>query len=361
MGFVDLPPEVLHLILAIIAHDVKSLSSLCAVDKKIYAISSPLLYQSVTLASDRAVSAFCRPHMVGTHQPTYSLSLTKLHVGSHWRVRLDECEFRLFRDLAPDLRCALENLENLKYLSLSISVRALQALLINLVVPFQLESFVHSGRLSTNLLRFLEGQPLITYLGWHEVAFQTDAELFCQSMKNNSNLLPKLKAFDGPLHFITGLLPLRPISNITIVETWFPSHVERFIEVLQRATVPITRMSICGEENGWSTWIGIASMVHSTNLASTLKQLRIVETPRTPMAEHEFLTRSIGNLFSLVLANSSFGVLERFEMFNTRTRWQLSASTIESWLRREGMCELSHWRAYAPSLRTVILYGNVIF
>ncbi|KAH7323430.1 hypothetical protein B0J17DRAFT_683410 [Rhizoctonia solani] len=323
MSFANLPPEIFHLILGYLICDQKSLSSLCAVDRRTYSVSYPLLYQSVTLVSHQAVSAFCQAHVLGIRQPIYSPYLTVLNIGPKWRVRIDNSGYRLSRDHAPYLRRALRNLENLKSLSLSVTPKALILLLNELVVPFKLESFVHSGRFSAPLLGFLEGQPLITHLGWHGTASEMDVNSLCKLLESNITILPKLEALDGPLQLLTSLLLLRPISRITITQTEFPGNLGKFIETLQRATGPITRLCVCEDEYIWPTWTKIALMAQSTCLPSTLKQLYIAESPTKVMYERLYQKISV-RLLSSTLASTCFGALEKFELTSTySTRWHL--------------------------------------
>ncbi|CAE6501692.1 unnamed protein product [Rhizoctonia solani] len=362
MGFADLPPEILHLILGFLIYNQKSMSNLCTVDKRTYSVSYSRLYQSVTLTSDRALLAFCQPYVLGIRQPIHSPLVTELNIGPYWpwRARIDSSGFRLLRNHVQYLQRVLENLENLKYLSLSVSPRALNLVLDDLVVPFKLESFAHSGKSSINLLCFLEGQPLIKYLGWYGAASQIDIDLFCVSMKSNSRILPNLEALDGPLHLLSSLLPLRPISNITIVQPYSPWNKEEFIAALHRTTVPLTRLCVCEASDIWHTWMEIVSIAELTNLPYTLKHLRIAVKPISILGELRF-QRNMVNQLSRALGDLSFSVMEEFELTGVRaTHWDPPACHVYSWLAREILRNLSDWRVHVLSLKKVVVYGIVI-
>ncbi|KDN46695.1 hypothetical protein RSAG8_04075, partial [Rhizoctonia solani AG-8 WAC10335] len=141
MCFANLPPEIIYLIALILINDSKPITSLCVVNKETHRALHVLLYRSVNLHSPEAVTSLYG--VITSLQPEYALYITSLKIGPNLCVNNEH--FRLDRSSAPQLRHILQNLGNLKSLFLAITPRALNVLLSNLVAPFRLDAFAHSG------------------------------------------------------------------------------------------------------------------------------------------------------------------------------------------------------------------------
>ncbi|CAE6523574.1 unnamed protein product, partial [Rhizoctonia solani] len=286
MNFANLPPEVLYLIALVLRNDSKSIASFCAINRRTYQTLHMVLYQSVNLLSTESVVSFCE--VITLLQPKYSAYITSLRIGC---VNIQD--FRLNKSLAPHLRQVLQNLEGLKSLSLAITPKALNILLADIKAPFHLDTLVHSGRMSTPLLRFLEGQPSITKLGWHGAMNTRELNLLCCSAKGDPSLLSNLEVLEGPLYLLKALIPIRRVSSITVLQ-WLEYHlyIEEFLDSLQHTMVPITRLEFV--ENvpigtGWlgKGWIEIVKRLRSTPALTTLKEIRVVKLFEMDMNNQE--------------------------------------------------------------------------
>ncbi|CAE6516901.1 unnamed protein product [Rhizoctonia solani] len=295
--------------------------------------------------------------------------LTGGEVGPHLAYGADGSASKaaqLNRSLAPQLHRVLQNLGNLKSLSLAITPNALNVLLSDLVAPFHLDTFAHSGKLSTPLLRFLEQQSSITKLGWQVAMSQREVDSLYFSVEGNPRLLPELEVLEGPLNLLKALIQIRRISRVTIFQ-WlgYYSYIEEFLASIKLAMVPITQLGFVDDVpigTGWIGigWIGIAKRLQSTPAFSTLKELRVVKLFRKGVDDYG---PKIGDVFP---SNPPFDflhfeALEKFEFtHSTGVRHAPPPVGVDEWLIFHQMHQLTAWRELSPSLHTVLLWGSVV-
>ncbi|CAE6531280.1 unnamed protein product [Rhizoctonia solani] len=362
MSLAKLPPEVLYLIAVTLINGSESIASLCVVNRGTYQALHVLLYRSINLRSVQSVTSLYG--IITSLQPEHSVYITSLQIGPEWCVNNEH--FRLNRSLAPQLHRVLQNLGNLKSLSLAITPNALNVLLSDLVAPFHLDTFAHSGKLSTPLLRFLEQQSSITKLGWQVAMSQREVDSLYFSVEGNPRLLPELEVLEGPLNLLKALIQIRRISRVTIFQ-WlgYYSYIEEFLASIKLAMVPITQLGFVDDVpigTGWIGigWIGIAKRLQSTPAFSTLKELRVVKLFRKSVDDYG---PKIGDVFP---SNPPFDflhfeALEKFEFtHSTGVRHAPPPVGVDEWLIFHQMHQLTAWRELSPSLHTVLLWGSVV-
>ncbi|CAE6501614.1 unnamed protein product [Rhizoctonia solani] len=359
MGSVTLPLEIIYSIAQILTNHSKSILSLCVVNKEIYYGLCALLYRSVWLSSTDSVISFC--DIVTSPETRRSTYVIALQIGPDWCV--DGENFRLSREVAPQLRRALYNLHNLKHLSLATSPGTLNILLSDLSVSFKLDTFIHSGRLSMPMLRFLEAQPSMTSLGWYGTMTEIELHSLTISLKENLTLLPKLEAIEGPLYIIRVLIPLRPISRVTTSirkSGRGRPYVATFIDMIRHTMVPVTRLCIVNDDPMGPMAVKLLKALPGTSAFSDLKDLQMVNL-FNPNKNYNHLKIEDTFLDNVPFYFLRFNALEKFEFsYALGTRHTPLLEDIRTWLRVHEMDQLSHWRALSPSMRTVIFCGHVI-
>ncbi|KAH7323420.1 hypothetical protein B0J17DRAFT_683389 [Rhizoctonia solani] len=228
---------------------------MCLVDKRTYQSLHTILYRSAKLGSSQYISSFC--DVVTSSRPRHSVYLMNLQIGHHWSLDffLGILGFRggLYLSSAVPFK---DGLGNLKSLSPSTIRKAFDILFSGLIVPFQLEAFVHSGRLSKPLLCF-EGQSNITKLGCHApIAKQNEHSLLRDSVMLNPNLIPNLKVIKALLCAISALMP----------------ELEWFTNSLAHAMVPTTRICIVDESVVLNMWVDLLKGIQNLRAHSTIKR-----------------------------------------------------------------------------------------
>ncbi|KAH7323419.1 hypothetical protein B0J17DRAFT_683387 [Rhizoctonia solani] len=359
MGFVILPLEILYLIAQILTNDCKSILSLCVVNKETYHGLLVLLYRSVRLSSTNSVISFC--DVITAIQTRRSTYVAALQIGPDWCI--DGKQFRLSREVAPQLRRALHSLHNLKHLSLATNPGTLNILLSDLKVSFKLDTFIHSGRLSIPLLRFLEGQPSMTSLGWYGIMTEMELNSLSISLKENPRLLPRLEAVEGPLYILRILIPLRPISSVTTSirkSGRGRPYIATFIDTIKHTMIPMTRICIVNDDPMGPMGLKLFKALPGTSAFLVLKDLHIVNL-FNPNMNYDCLKIEETFPDNIPFDFLRFNALEKFEFSYARgTRHSPSPEDARTWLRIHEMHKLSRWRALSPSMRTVIFCGHVI-
>ncbi|KDN46700.1 hypothetical protein RSAG8_04080, partial [Rhizoctonia solani AG-8 WAC10335] len=362
MSLVKLPSEILYAIGQITMNDPYSILSLCLVNKWTYQSLSTLLYRSVRLDSDRSVSSFC--DVVTSLRPDYSRYVVVLQIGPDWCVD-DDGDYRLQRGLVPQLRRVLRSLVHLKHLSLSTTRKAFGLLFGGLNVPFQLDTFVHSGRLTKPLLRFLEGQPSIVRLGCHASMGLGSEKLLSDSVKANPNLLPKLRELESAIYIVADLLGTRPISSLAVLGPMDLIYdrltgLEFMIDSLKYTMVPLTRICIAEEVgigNHWALFVGALRKSHAS---STLKEISILHKFPLELQDYQLTVEKVME-GSYSFSFLRFEALEKFEIVQASgSRYDPPPSDILAWLTLQNMEHLSSWRKHNPMLQTVILHGYMV-
>lgn len=283
-----LPPEIFVLIGQKLQLYPTSLLSLCLVNTVAYQLLYPVLYQHVRLNSSNAVLSFC--HAVTSSQPRSAKHTLELKLGDFtWEGHA--AGFRMCRDFVPHLRGALEIMPNLRSLSLATTPKALVLLLNDFKPPFDLVEFAHSGGLSVPLTRFLVNQPSITEIAWYATMHRQGCESLRNLMLGNSGFLPQLKKLTGPLYIMAALATSRPVVDITILDH---SHTDwnRLFKSLTQTTAPVTSVRLAVPGHTWQQWEAFISQSRSTQLCSTLTEIRVAETLPVStfvLSSHEFL------------------------------------------------------------------------
>ncbi|EUC53573.1 hypothetical protein RSOL_012200 [Rhizoctonia solani AG-3 Rhs1AP] len=342
MSFAKLPSEILYKIGQIMTYDSHSVSSLCIVNKWTHQLLDTLLYRSVKLGSNHSVSSFC--DTITSIKPHYSKYVVTLQIGPEWCFDIDE-GYRPQRDFVPQIRRVLQSLIHLKHLSLSTTQNALDEILADLNVQFQLDTFVHYGQLAKHMLRFLEGQPSITRLGCHLSMTWINETLLLDALKSKPNLFKNLKELESPPRVATHIISARPIPNVTLIEPadllyGCNKEIDPFIDSLTHAMVPITRLCITADARTGNVWTEF---------------VRLLSQSWRPVLER--VCMSLDSCSFLW-----FEALEKFEMILVvdGLRYNPPPSEIISWLIRERMTRLSSWRKHNHMLRSVILHGYVV-
>ncbi|KAL5638710.1 hypothetical protein ACGC1H_003164 [Rhizoctonia solani] len=361
MSFSTLPPELIYLVIKFTNQDLATLQSLHAIDHRMHLIVCPLVFQSVQLGLTTSVDSFC--HTMTSLRPTCSRYITSLRVGPEYCINSDEC-IQLSTGLLTQLRRAIGILDNLKSLSLMVSRQALAELLNGLTVSFKLDTFVYSGEFSMALLCFLEKQPSLTKLGWYGSTTRSDIDLFSNSMRANPSLLPKLQLLDGTPPILTALIPLRPISSVTILPVLgdkISIHLAAFGNSLAQSMVPITCICTVEDHRTRGAWGWVIVELRERHAAfSHLKEIQVIKLNTLNNNQRDWELEGI--LMGIYPGFLRFNALEKLE-FKVRpvsASYGPSQSDIHGWLARCEMQHLPSWIKNNPSLSTIILYGHVI-
>ncbi|KAG8732873.1 hypothetical protein FRC11_010324 [Ceratobasidium sp. 423] len=235
-------------------------------------------------------------------------------------------------------------------------------LLNDLKVPFNLDIFVHSGQVSTPVLRFLEGQSFITKLGWHGAMNARELSRLFAFLKGNPKLLPNLKVLEGPLHILQALIPIRPISSITLLQ-WHEeqSPIENLMNSVKHTMVPLTHLGFVDDVPVGTGWITVVEGLRETPALSTLKNIGVVKLFREKYIDDYELKINEAFPGSIPVDFLRFEALEKFEFtHNTGVRHAPSPSDTHTWLALHELQHLSSWRELSPSLHTVVLWGTII-
>ncbi|EUC55795.1 transmembrane protein, putative [Rhizoctonia solani AG-3 Rhs1AP] len=361
MSFSTLPPELIYLVIQFINPGLATLQILYAINRRMHQIACPLVFRFVQLGSTTSVDSFC--HTVTSLRPSCSRYITSLQVGPQYCVNSEE-SIQLSKGLLARLRRAIETLDNLKSLSLMVSRQALAELLNGLTVSFKLDTFIHSGEFSMALLHFLERQTSLTKLGWYGSTTRSDADVFSNSMRANPGLLPKLRSLDGVPPILTALIPLRPISSVTILPVLGDEvsiHLAAFGNSLAQSMVPITCICTVEDRRTRGTWGWVIVELRERHAAFLhLKEIQVIKLSTLDNDQRDW--ESEGILMGIYPSFLRFNALEKLE-FKVRpvsASYRPSRSNIHGWLAR---CEMQHpssWMKNNPSLSTIILYGHVI-
>ncbi|KAH7323417.1 hypothetical protein B0J17DRAFT_243416 [Rhizoctonia solani] len=274
-------------------------------------------------------------------------------IGAHFMAY---CPVRPFRRV-------LQQLDRLAHLTIASPSHILDLILDDLAVPFRLHTFIHTHvQLSTPLLRFLEQQPSIVRLGWHGWISVSDARDLGHSIQENPGLLPKLEALEGSIRALGALTPRRPVSNITILHRPV-SFLPEIPQALSHTLVPTTCLCVVDFDME-ARWINTIVKLRQKCALDGLKVLRVVITTK-PDVEDD-MVRNNGRVWDhlpedLPFDFLRFNALEKFEVTLDRSENHEPLSWgIHEWLAFHKMDCLPSWRAFNPSLRTVVLWGHVI-
>ncbi|CAE6455626.1 unnamed protein product [Rhizoctonia solani] len=361
MSFAKLPSEILYKIGQILINESHSISSLYIVNKWTHQSLGTLLYRSVRLGSDRSVSAFC--DVITSFKPDYSKYVVVFQIGPDWCFDNDG-GYRLQRDFVPRIRRVLQGLIHLKHLSLSTTRNAFNHLFADLNIRFQLDTFVHCGRLSKHLLRFLEGQPSITRLGCHASMTWANDTLLLDSVKSKPNLFKNLKELESPACVAANLIGARPISNLTLIkpaDSLYGSDdgIGSIIDSLMHTMVPITRICITEEAGMGNLWAELIRLLSQRRVLGNMKELHILLWFPLEPDEQPVLDKVFSDLDSFSCLH--FEALEKFEMAQAGgLRYNPPPAVMRAWLTRHGMGNLSSWREFNPMLQSAILHGYVV-
>lgn len=141
----------------------------------------------------------------------------------------------------------------------------------------------------------------------------------------------------------------RPVVDITILDH---SHTDwnRLFKSLTQTTAPVTSVCLAVPGHTWQQWEAFISQSRSTQLCSTLTEIRVAETLPIYVGVHTPL-ENLGIQPSHLVG---FDILERLELFRPAGMYT-STKAVRTWLRHMG--QLAIWIAAAPSLKSVVIYG----
>ncbi|CAE6472236.1 unnamed protein product [Rhizoctonia solani] len=231
----------------------------------------------------------------------------------------------------------------------------------NLIPPFNLETFNHSGEFSYSLLRFLKKQPSIIKLGFGPMDEYNYKQWYC-AIASGTPILPNLTHLGGSLRFTAIMMPRCPISSINASSS-SRSTMEAFGDFIARSMVPITRIRIVEDTPGLA-WVRLLMSLRAHHTAaSNLRELTVDKIYTSGVddakrrSDEEFLLSSCSTIFH-------FDALEKLEFnivpFGQGSHHGPTPADACTWLAAHGMQDLSAWRVCNPSLRTVVVYGHVV-
>ncbi|KDN37840.1 hypothetical protein RSAG8_09894, partial [Rhizoctonia solani AG-8 WAC10335] len=183
-------------------------------------------------------------------------------------------------------------------------------------------------------------------------------------MQTNPDLLPSLRLLEGAPSILTALLPLRPISSVTIlpvIGNEASTNLAAFGDSLAHSMVPVIRIAAVEDRRTRGAWGWVIIELRERQAAvSSLKDMHIVKISTLDDNERDWELEGI--LVGIYSTFFRFNALEKleFEVRPVSAPYRPSRSDIHSWLAGCEMQHLSSWKKNNPSLNTIRLYGHVI-